>query len=282
MLSRDGLDEQERRVVENIEQFGTHVFQIHGNHGVADEQGIVDDGFSFTIGMQYNFDHPEFIVFGQKTEWQVALLNALREEVRAGVRFEPGSSCESVLPGFTMVFRDVPASAHLEYLGWAVWFYHRIAPQKGPLRVLQAVWPDLAGVLPWEDGYDAGYRQPILDGTHPAIEVNKFGVRASAGVFACSRVMDEGFPVLFVARTVPADDDTGWQFHCGGPHDERGLEARGEAVQWVHLAHLLGRDASLNDAADLEIGWIAERSSLDATWTRRYDLDDGAEEAASS
>ena len=257
-LSADGLDQQERRVVENVEKHGTHVFQISGDRE--------DDGFSYTIGLLYRYDHPELIVFGQKPDWQHWLLNALRDEVQAGARFEPDTACTTVLDGFRLTFKAVPVEQLPEYFGWALWFYRDVAPDASPLRALQVVWPDLADVLPWEPGYRAGYRQPILDGTPSTAPANRFPISLEAGVFTCERVMS-GAPVLYVVREGQSEDGSheDWVFLCGGMHDE---PLPGDGPQWVHLRHVLERDEGLNVLADLEANWYAERTEASAPWIR--------------
>lgn len=259
-LSLDGLDADERRIVENVERYDTHVAQISPDHGG-------DAEFSFTIGLQYRFDHPELIVFGQKPEWQHSLLNSLREEIRAGVRFERVSVCTDVLEGFRLTFRAVPDEQLAEYFGYALWYYRRIASDRGPLRALQVVWPDRADVLPWESGYDAGYAQPILDGTAHASPVNAFPVFLSSGVFVCERVRD-GAPVLFVSRDRVEDGDDDWQFLCGALHEN---VVPGDEVRWGHLRHVLEADEGLNAVADLEADWVAEREAQGSLWVRSSD-----------
>ena len=257
-LPVDGLDEQERRVIQHVEKYGTHVFQISGDPE--------DDGFSYTIGLLYTYGHPELIVFGQKPDWQHWLLNALRDEIRAGARFEPETVCTTVLEGFRLTFKAVPVEVLPKYFGWALWFYRDVAPDASPLRALQVVWPDLADVLPWETGYWAGYRQPILDGTPSTAPANRFTIGLDAGVFACERVMS-GAPVLCVSRDGPSDGrpQEDWQFLCGAAHEE---PLPGDDVQWVHLRHILSRDEGLNVLADLEVNWCAERAEASAPWIR--------------
>jgi len=75
----------------------------------------------------------------------------------------------------------------------------------------------------------------------------------------CSRVLDEGWPVLYVGH----DHDGAWQFLCGGSeHDDANVG------RWIHSAHLLERDASLAQLGDLPVGQKAERTSADAQWVR--------------
>jgi hypothetical protein len=257
-LPVDGLDEQERRVVENVERYGSHVVWVTPRPGV-------DDGFSFTIGLLHNFDHPELIVFGQKATWQLALLNALREEIRAGRRFAPGETCERVLPNYTLAFRTVPPELVEEHFGWALWFYRNLDRVHLPLRALQVVWPDMQGYLPWEPGYYEFYRQPVLDGT-PLVEPrNAFPVGLYSLVSVCS-VVSDGADVLFVAR----HDDGTWSFLCGGKHEEDGLAASGDHAHTYCIRDLLKVDETLNEVADLGLNEEAFRDERGGAWTREH------------
>jgi len=59
--------------------------------------------------------------------------------------------------------------------------------------------------------------------------------------------------------TSSAEDDGGWQFLCGTTNDE--ADAR-----IVGLGTVVKCDASVNELADLPLGWRAWRASLDAPW----------------
>ena len=75
--------------------------------------------------------------------------------------------------------------------------------------------------------------------------------------FVCSHVFENTRPVLLVCR---ARGD--WQCLCGGEHnrDERPLA--------VGLNHLVDRDLTLQEIADLPPGWEAQRTIVGASWVR--------------
>jgi hypothetical protein len=66
--------------------------------------------------------------------------------------------------------------------------------------------------------------------------------------------LEDGASVLLVVH------DGDWQFLCGGDHSEQGPIL-------LHLEHLLERDPSLNELADLMCGHRAERSEPGQPWT---------------
>ena len=79
----------------------------------------------------------------------------------------------------------------------------------------------------------------------------RLGVVTTAPVLA-------GAPILMVAHDA---DDGGWQFLCGTTNDP----AEGLIV---HLHEIVERDQTLNEVADLALGWIAFRSAVGAEWQR--------------
>lgn len=78
------------------------------------------------------------------------------------------------------------------------------------------------------------------------------------GVIICSHVYDASRPILLVTH-----DDEGWNFACGH-HDHRGAED----FHVAGVGHLIERDPSINQCADLPVGHLAERASVDSRWTR--------------
>ena len=72
------------------------------------------------------------------------------------------------------------------------------------------------------------------------------------------KVLERRAPILLVTHD---EDDGGWQFLCGTTNDD--ADARivglGTIVKW---------DASVNELADLPLGWRAWRESIDAPWQR--------------
>jgi hypothetical protein len=85
------------------------------------------------------------------------------------------------------------------------------------------------------------------------------------GVFCCSHVVHEGQAILYVSH----DGDGDWQFLCG----ETGHGV--DQGHLSHLGHLLDLDPTIQELADLDLGWEAERSAIDAPWvrTKRADQD---------
>ena len=74
------------------------------------------------------------------------------------------------------------------------------------------------------------------------------------------QVMEQGWPILLV--THDAEEPPGWQFINGQDTNDR---ANGIPV---HVEHVIERDPSVMELADLPEGWQARRDSEDSPWIR--------------
>lgn len=76
-------------------------------------------------------------------------------------------------------------------------------------------------------------------------------------VIVCSHVFKLEREILFVSH-----EGGDWQFMCGqtdhGPRDGH----------VVGVGHLVARDASLHDLADLPVDWEADRKDVNSAWIR--------------
>jgi hypothetical protein len=89
------------------------------------------------------------------------------------------------------------------------------------------------------------------------------------GVLVCRCVVEEGKPVLFISH---AGGD--WQMYChSSNHDFENEEAIKRELYVVHVQHLLDRDPTLVEVADLAVDMGAEREALGLAWTRFVDSD---------
>lgn len=145
-------DENERRVIEDVQKFGWHIV------------GVEDDpegpAFAYSIGIYHTLKQPEIIIFGLNSmATMVRIVNAIGEEMRKGTKFEDWTESDQILEGYSCMFRHVHDGFYTKYLGFAIWFYR---PDYFP--VLQCVWPDRQGRYPWQPEFSAELypRQPIL------------------------------------------------------------------------------------------------------------------------
>jgi hypothetical protein len=77
--------------------------------------------------------------------------------------------------------------------------------------------------------------------------------------YVCVHVLDWSRPVLLVSRS-----DGDWSFLCGAEHEDIAQNYR-----VVGRGHILDRDPTLSEMADLAPNWEAERTSINGAWVRR-------------
>ena len=149
--AQDPSAEQVRRDLQRvIDRFGWAVLHGGGNPG--------DPRWSTTVGLTA-LGHPEVIVLGLPFEAGEKYLNLVGEAVRAGARFSPGVTTtaltDSTSPVVFLQVDDDPRTSVAEQV-------------YGTVEVLQLVWPDSTGRLPWEEGHrNPPSAQPLL-GPAPA------------------------------------------------------------------------------------------------------------------
>jgi hypothetical protein len=144
------LDEAERSFVDGIRQ-----------HGWMQTQALDEDdkpGFCFTTGFEASIGHPEILAFkidkrvANETFWVLFRCAQNGKPVPRAVR------TGGILPDDDAYVFPVARRHYANYLGWSRWFY-----RGDDFECLQIVWPDEAGVFPWEDGFDSKYADAQID-----------------------------------------------------------------------------------------------------------------------
>ncbi|MGY1857387.1 DUF4262 domain-containing protein [Modestobacter sp. SYSU DS0290] len=128
-----------------IDRFGWAVLHGGGSPG--------EPRWSHTVGLT-GLGHPEVIVTGLPFEAGEKYLNLVGEAVRGGARFAPGAATSTITDADSpVVFLAVADTGRLA-----------VAEQLyGSVEVLQLVWPDSQGTLPWEEGHrNPPTAQPLL------------------------------------------------------------------------------------------------------------------------
>ena len=146
----DELDGPEQSFTGGIRQHGwmqTHTF---------DE----DDkpGFSYTTGFEFSIGHPEIIAFKLGKEVANQVFWTLYRSAQRGTPVSRAVRLSGILPGDDAYFLPVARRHYAAYLGWSRWFH-----QGDDFECLQLVWPDEAGVFPWEPSFDPNYAQAQID-----------------------------------------------------------------------------------------------------------------------
>ena len=123
-------------IQKHIEQYGWHF--VH----VFDPEGNKPD-FSYSVGFEASFEHPEIMTFGLEREAAHAILSSLADHLRQGGTYSTGRRLGGILGGdYDVMFKKVRPDAFDRYLGAAVRFYEQ------PFRAYVLLWPDKSNVLP--------------------------------------------------------------------------------------------------------------------------------------
>ena len=145
------MNHPDRKILEDIEQFGCSVMHI------AAEDDLPP--FSFSVGISRSAKAPEVIVVGLKQPIAHFVVNEYNRRVQSGKPLISGQRYEGFIEGFEVFATGVHSSNYKEYLGYNLWLY------EGPhFEVLQLVYPNTSGVWPWERPEGDWFRswQPLL------------------------------------------------------------------------------------------------------------------------
>jgi hypothetical protein len=156
-----GMDEREKaarwaavdaKVARNVDEYGWAVQGVFPPSG----SGPWTPPFAYTVGLMKTLDgHPELMIVGLDPGTMQRLLNEvasraqkLRRPVELGRRYD-----DILNGGLPAEFVRVSEENVATFTGMAARYYRL---NGGPERVeaLQMVWPDPAGRLPWDEGFD--------------------------------------------------------------------------------------------------------------------------------
>jgi hypothetical protein len=202
--------------------------------------------YAFTVGLWHSFAHAEASLFGRDEDEMVQWLDIVGGQVEAGRVLHPDRQGDDVLSPVEVFPRPALASWHRHLFGSALAFY-----RGQPVPMLQLVWPDRNGVLPWEPGCaaDCLAAQPWLWDrvtAAPAPAGWPFPVSPDVLVLTTKAVVFDGAPVAGVVH----DEEGEWQFL-----DDPAVNM--EDLTIVHLATVVARHPELAAIADLPEGFEA-------------------------
>ena len=117
-------------------------------------------GYAYTIGFPEAFGFPEVMVFGLTPVAARGLLGLVADALRGGTEIPIGDELVGLLDnGLRCVFAPVDTTE------WGGLFGTAAAWRKGgEFAIVQLIWPDRRGFLPYESGFDVkvSTAQPVI------------------------------------------------------------------------------------------------------------------------
>jgi len=269
ILRQGNLEPDETKLVHDVERYRCHIIQVREENGVP--------GWSYTVGLSDVLGVPELIVIGLKENVAHCLLNECAHRLQEGIRLGEGRRERELLSNVDCEFRRVEKRWLRQTMGYAAWFYGG-----DEFPAFQCVYPDLGNRFPWDEGFDTNWRrrQPLLflhpltsrieedfwaaNDSNSSLHDWKFKDPPHTGVFTTKRVMSGEDSVTRVFHDI---DDGAWQFH--GPD-----ESKREDLAYVCFHHIIDKDSTIKELADLPLGWCAWRENVIAPWIRELTVPD--------
>jgi len=156
MVQTVGQHPGEQKVIDDIAKFGWHCVNIlpEGDLGP----------YSFTIGLQQTYGHPELIIFGLPSNVAHEVLTVAVGFIQIGNPIDLSLPTDLLLEGYPCVFVKVPESQYHEQVGFCRWYY-----QGNAFGLHQIVWPTRDGHFPWHPSVSEPFRanQPVLGHAAP-------------------------------------------------------------------------------------------------------------------
>jgi hypothetical protein len=161
--------------------------------------------------------------------------------------------------------------SYLEPLRWSSSSVRDFGKENGLTKLTTANWAaeevdgwEMTAIAARLTEARGAYRSPRENGFTFMIFTDLRGVTDRDAVFAtfsCSHVVEKKLPVLYVHKESNGDV----QLLCGGVHKSV------KTGRVINLGDLLDWDDTLNELADLPLGWIAQRDAPGKPWKRSQD-----------
>ncbi|HPU38194.1 MAG TPA: DUF4262 domain-containing protein [Microthrixaceae bacterium] len=153
----------------NMEHLDKLAWVIEDQGWVADPVDPIEGpparaGYTYSIGFETAFAQPEVVIFGLRAVAARGLLAMIADQHGGGVQLPVDAVfvglLESDLP---CALLEVDLAEHAGSFPDAA-AYHTDRGVGAEWRMLQFVWPDRSGLLPWDAGFDDRLRiaQPII------------------------------------------------------------------------------------------------------------------------
>ena len=140
------LTEIEQDMVDKIDQYGCFVM------GVFDPEHDIPD-FAYSIGFPKSLSQGDVLISGLDLKMMRKLVNDTYALCRDGFQLADFARTSELFSSFDCVVREI-AEEHLrgEFMTSALWYAESVFDQPFT-SAFQLVWPDKAGLFPWEEGF---------------------------------------------------------------------------------------------------------------------------------
>ena len=138
-------------IQEHINKYGWHCLYVFDPDGEKVE-------FTYSIGFEETFKHPEIMIFGLKKETAHGILDDIANDLNNGIKYELDKRLSNVIGGdFEVMFKEVNENAFSEYLGSAVDYYQK------PFKAWVLFWPDKSNLLPFDNNCELTVQNEAIE-----------------------------------------------------------------------------------------------------------------------
>jgi len=105
--------------------------------------------FSYTIGLEKTYGHPEVVIFGLPAQSAHGIISAVAAAVKEGESMPLHDPVEDIIGGdLKVIFKPLEHALYADYLSVAIKTYGTT-----DFRTLIMLWPDKEGKYPFDTGY---------------------------------------------------------------------------------------------------------------------------------
>ncbi len=139
------------RLQSDVQTFGWQCLSVHPRLGEAGAH------FTYSIGLEETFKHPEIMIFGLSNKVSHGVLSDCVQMIRSGFTFHTDVEYPDVIgSGYKIIFKVARFACLREYFGAAVRFY-----DDKPFRALVLFWPDKNHMFPWQESTSTAQREAL-------------------------------------------------------------------------------------------------------------------------
>jgi hypothetical protein len=261
------LHPTDERTIGQIEESGCSVISVG--------RDCKDDlSWTYTIGVYDTCGKPDLITVGLNFNVAQSCLNEAVRRMREGFDLTKGRQSD-LIGNVDCELRVVDLKWVGHLMNWANWYYGGT-----DYPVLQVIYPDLKNKFQWDAGFDDRFLQPLMQHNAPVTATDRQfwgSVEDDKVRFPDWKFSDKPHTKTFISKAVAEGQewityvthdlsDGAWQFV-----GDTGIENGGPVLACLH--HMVEKDPTLTELADMPRGWYAERETPEAPW-ERFELEE--------